>query len=141
MASSGLSGAQRRERTADVVARRERGQKWKEIGFAWNITPQRAWGIYDYATTRTNPAIPRASRAPRFKKFISPDCQVPGLFHLLYERRIHADALAKTLGIDGTTVSCWKQGKSSPTLKMLKRLAEHLDVSLDVLVYWRGEGS
>lgn len=141
MAPSVLTEEQRRKRSIDIVVRRAKGQTWREIGAAWGgLKPGTTFSIWKRATTPPKPPKPRTPRI-QGQGPVDAECQVPGLFCLLRERGISDTALAIALGLDNSAVSCWRHAKSSPLLPMLKRLAEHLDVSLDVLVYWRGEGS
>ena len=49
------------------------------------------------------------------------------------ERKITQIQLAKKLKINQATISMWERGKSNPTAKLLPKLAEILNCSIDEL--------
>lgn len=58
--------------------------------------------------------------------------------NLINEKRVHVritqDELAKTLGVDRSTVAKWETGKSMPRAEMLPKLAECLGCTVDDLL-------
>lgn len=53
------------------------------------------------------------------------------------DKRLTQKQLADHLEVDQSTISYYEQNKKLPDIKMLNRLAEFFDVTLDVLVYAR----
>ena len=57
-----------------------------------------------------------------------------GLKVMRIKRQMSQEDLAGLMGVNQTTVSLWEQGKSSPSLLKLKRLAEILNCTVNDLI-------
>ena len=53
---------------------------------------------------------------------------------LLKKNDIHGAQLARKLGCERSLVSCWVTGKTRPTLDMIPKIAEILNVSVEELI-------
>lgn len=56
------------------------------------------------------------------------------LKNLRMSKKLTQKQLAERLGVERTTVSMWETGNSSPSLEILKKIAQVLDCSIDNLV-------
>ena len=50
---------------------------------------------------------------------------------LMLEKGLSANRIAKEAGINAPSLTYWKQGKYTPSLKTLQKLAEYFGVSVD----------
>lgn len=53
---------------------------------------------------------------------------------VLQEKRLTAYAVSKGTGIPGSTFSDWKNGRSSPKVDKLVKIASFLDIELNTLI-------
>lgn len=56
------------------------------------------------------------------------------LKNLRMSKKLTQKQLAERLGVERTTVSMWETGNSSPSLEILKKIAQVLECSIDELV-------
>ncbi len=61
-------------------------------------------------------------------------CKITKLFEIMEQRGIKAKKLSEAIGASTGNISDWKSGRSSPSIEVLPKIAEFLNVSTDYLL-------
>ena len=56
------------------------------------------------------------------------------IFSLMEQKNINAFKLSKEIGVSSGLVSQWKKGLQKPSLDVVVKIADYLDVSVDYLL-------
>lgn len=59
------------------------------------------------------------------------------IMNLLNERRLTAKSMCESLGFSASTVTEWRRGRSSPTVKQIIAMAQFFDVTTDFILLGR----
>lgn len=60
--------------------------------------------------------------------------KIPIVFNILKDKGISQKQLSDNIGASQGNISDWKKGRAAPTLDVLIRIADYLDVSVDYLL-------